>query len=267
MKLWKYLPIVIFLSCIDLITQKNPYSSLYFKGGSWLEIAKLDSMKMDVIANDFTLQFWVSGGEVDTNEAPALFSIVDSTDKILLALLRDANKQERIITVINSAVIKSDINGLELADPDNFYLITVLFSDNSDVKIYIDSNAVSIDIEDKINLANEILVVGAIANEKRTLLENFWYGYIDEIRLWNTILSDSTIKFQSKHPYKLGDNYRYTDENGKEIPTFLDSLIGIWRLNFEEPMTVIEDESGYDNDGNIYTLIGFSIELSKKGAQ
>ena len=95
MKLWNYLPIVIFFSCIDLITQKDSYNSLYFKGGSWLEIGKLDSIKMDVMANDFTLQFWISGGEVDTNEAPALFSIVDSTDKILLALLRDVNKQER----------------------------------------------------------------------------------------------------------------------------------------------------------------------------
>ena len=124
-----------------------------------------------------------------------------------------------------------------------------------------------IDVEDKINLAGEILVVGARANEKRTLLKNFWYGYIDEIRLWNTILTDSTIKFQSGHPDKLGDNYRHTDGNGNEISTYLDSLIGIWRLNFEEPLTIIEDASEHDNDGNIYSLSGFSVELSEKGAQ
>ena len=267
MKLWKYIPIVIFLSCIDLITQKTLFNSLYFQGGSWIEIAPLDSMKMATTANDFTLQFWVSGGEVDTNKAPALFSIVDSTDKTILALLRDINKQDKITTVINTRVINSDVNGLEWSDPENFYLISILFSDNSNVKIYVDSNAVSIDVEDKINLAGEILVVGARANEKRTLLKNFWYGYIDEIRLWNTILTDSTIKFQSGHPDKLGENYRYTDKNGKEIDTYLDSLIGIWRLNFEEPHSDIEDDSAYDNDGIIYTLTGYSIELSKKGAQ
>ena len=267
MKLWKYIPIVIFLSCIDLITQKTLYNSLYFQGGSWIEIAPLDSMKMATTANDFTLQFWVSGGEVDTNKAPALFSIVDSTDKTTLALLRDINKPDKITTVINSKVINSDVNGLEWSDPENFYLISILFSDNSNVKIYVDSNAVSIDVEDKINLAGEILVVGARANEKRTLLKNFWYGYIDEIRLWNTILTDSTIKFQSEHPDKLGDNYRYTDGNGNEISTYLDSLIGIWRLNFEEPLTLIEDDSRYNNDGIIYTKAGYSVELSEKGAQ
>ena len=267
MKLWKYIPIVIFLSCIDLITQKTLYNSLYFQGGSWIEIAPLDSMKMATTANDFTLQFWVSGGEVDTNKAPALFSIVDSTDKTILALLRDINKQDKITTVINTKVINSYVNGLEWSDPENFYLISILFSDNSNVKIYVDSNAVSIDVEDKINLAGEILVVGARANEKRTLLENFWYGYIDEIRLWNTILTDSTIKFQSGHPDKLGDNYRHTDGNGNEISTYLDSLIGIWRLNFEEPLTLIKDDSRYNNDGIIYTKAGYSVELSEKGAQ
>ena len=267
MKLWKYLPIVLFFSCINLFIQETQYNSLYFTGGSWIEMARLDSMKMATAANDFTLQFWVSGGEVDTNKAPALFSIVDSTDKTILALLRDINKQDKITTVINTRVINSDVNGLEWSDPENFYLISILFSDNSNVKIYVDSNAVSIDVEDKINLAGEILVVGARANEKRTLLKNFWYGSIDEIRLWNTILTDSTIKFQSEHPDKLGYNYRYTDGNGNEISTYLDSLIGIWRLNFEEPLTLIEDDSEHDNDGNIYTLSGFSVELSEKGAK
>ena len=267
MKILKWFPVLLFCSCIDMITEFTFYNSLYFQGGSWIEIAPLDSMKMATTANDFTLQFWVCGGEVDTNKAPALFSIVDSTDKTTLALLRDINEQDKITTVINSRVIKSDVNGLEWSDPENFYLISILFSDNSNVKIYVGSNAVTIDVEDTINLAGEILVVGAMANENRTLLENFWYGYIDEIRLWNTILTDSTIKFQSEHPDKLGDNYRYTDGNGNEISTYLDSLIGIWRLNFEEPLTIIEDDSEHDNDGNIYSLSGFSVELSEKGAK
>ena len=78
MRLLKFLPLLLMVSCIDLITQKTVYNSLYFKGGSWIEMARIDSMKLE--SNDFTLQFWVSGGEVDINEAPALFSIIDSTD-------------------------------------------------------------------------------------------------------------------------------------------------------------------------------------------
>ena len=224
---------------------------------------RIDSMKLE--SNDFTLQFWVSGGEVDTNEAPALFSLIDSSDEITLALLRDPNQQNKITTVINSHVSKHEMSGLDWSDSENFYLISLLFSDNSDVKLYIDST--SKDLEERINLGGEKLIISAMANAERTILENFWYGYIDEVRLWNTLLADSTIKFQSKHPDKIGENYRYTDEDGNEIDTYLDFLIGIWRLNFEEPNTAIEDDSKYNNDGIIYTLTGYSVELSEKGAQ
>ena len=246
------------------MTQRTQYNSLYCTGGSWIEIASIDSMKLE--SNDFTLQFLVSGGEVDTSEAPALFSLIDPTDKITLALLRDSNQQNRITTVINSKASKSDdIDGLDWSNPEKFYLISLLFSNTSGVKMYL-NNSIFMDVDSLINLQGEKLIISAMANEDRTILENFWYGYIDEIRLWNTLLADSTIKFQFEHPNKLGENYRYTI-NDEEINTYLDSLIGIWRLNFEEPGSVIEDDSGYDNDGTIYTLTGYSVELSKKGAQ
>ena len=107
-------------------------------------------------------------------------------------------------------------------------------------------------------------LMGAFANSNYNILENFWYGYIDEIRLWNTWLADSTISFRSKHPNKIGESYRYT-ENEIEIETHLDSLIGLWRFNFLEANSLMTDESVYDNDGIIYTLPDFHVELSKKG--
>ena len=264
MKLLKLIPLLLILSCIDLVTQKNQYNSLFFQGGSWIELAQIDSMKLE--SNDFTLQFWISGGEVDINESPALFSLIDSSNKITLALLRDPNQQNKITTVINSQFSKHEMSELDWSDSENFYLISLLFSDSSNVKMYIDST--SKDLEERINLGDEKLIISAMANKEHTILENFWYGYIDEVRLWNTLLVDSTIKFQSKHPNKLGENYRYTDKNGKEIDTYLDSLIGIWRLNFEEPHSVIEDDSRYNNDGIIYSISKeYSVELSEKGAQ
>ena len=263
MRLLKLLPILFLFSCIDLIIQEEIYNSLYFSGGSWIEFAEIDSMKLE--SNDFTIQFWVSGGEVNTNEAPAMFSIIDPDDNITLAILRDVNQKNSITTIINSEVGKQEYSGLDWSDSDNFYLFSFNFSDTQGLNIYINDykilNSGSLDVK------GSTLNVGAIVNEDRTILENFWYGYIDEIRLWNTILTDSTIKFQSEHPDKLGDNYRHTDGNGNEISTYLDSLIGIWRLNFEEPLTIIEDDSEHDNDGTIYTLNGFSVELSEKGAK
>ena len=264
MRLLKFLPLLLMLSCIDLITQKTVYNSLYFKGGSWIEIAPLDSMKMDTGTNDFTLQFWVSGGEVDTNEAPSLFSLIDPQDSIKLALLRDRGKTNTITIVINSETLPpKEINGLDWSDPDNFYLISFLFSDTKDIEIYLnDTNLIEPDFlppESRLNVGDAKLMLGALVNEDRTILENFWYGYIDEVRLWNTRLADSTITFQYVHPEKLGDYYKYP---------YYDSLIGIWRFNLEKPITIIEDDSGFNNDGIIYTISEkFSVELSKKGAQ
>ena len=255
MRLFKILPILLLFSCIDLMIQEDKINSLYFTGGSWIEFAKIDSMKLE--SNDFTLQFWVSGGEVDTNEAPAIFSIIDSTDEITLAVLRDANQENSITTIINSTVGKEEYSWLDWSDPDNFYLISLLFSDSKGLKIYInDSNIIN--SESLIDVGGNKLNVGAIVNKDRTILENFWYGYIDEVRLWNTRLADSTISFQSIHSEKLGDYYRYS---------YYDSLIGLWRFNLATPNTTIEDESDFNNDGIIYTLEGYSVELSEKGAQ
>ena len=256
MRLLKFLPLLLIVSCIDLITQKTVYNSLYFKGGSWVEFAVMDSMKLE--SNDFTLQFWVAGGEVDTNEAPALFSIIDSTGKTILALLRDSNNKNSVTTIINAKDSTCEISYLDWSDSDNFYLISLLFSDILGIKIFLDSTII-FEVDSLIKLGGEKLIVGALANKDRTILENFWYGYIDEVRLWNTRLADSTITFQYVHPEKLGDYYKYP---------YYDSLIGIWRFNLEKPITIIEDDSGFNNDGIIYTISEkFSVELSKKGAQ
>ena len=257
MKLWKYLPIVLFFSCINLFIQETQYNSLYFTGGSWIEMARLDSMKLATAANDFTLQFWVSGGEVDTNEAPAMFSIIDPNNNTTLAIFRDVNQKNSITTIINSEVGKQEYNELDWSDSDKFHLFSFNFSDTKGLNIYINDSKI-LSSGSLLDVKGSTLNVGAKANKDRTILENFWYGYIDEVRLWNTRLADSTISFQSIHSEKLGDYYRYS---------YYDSLIGLWRFNLATPNTTIEDESDFNNDGIIYTLEGYSVELSEKGVQ
>ena len=90
MRLLKLLPVLFLFSCIDLIIQETIYNSLYFSGGSWIEFAEIDSMKLE--SDDFTIQFWISGGDANTNKAPAIFSIIDPDDNITLAILRDVNQ-------------------------------------------------------------------------------------------------------------------------------------------------------------------------------
>ncbi len=255
MRLLKLLPVLFLFSCIDLIIQEEIYNSLYFTGGSWIEFAEIDSMKLE--SNDFTIQFWVSGGDVNTNEAPAMFSIIDSNDNITLAIFRDVNQNNSITTISNSAVGKQEYNGLDWSDPDDFYLISLLFSDIKGLNIYINDYKI-LSSGSLLDVKGSTLNIGAIVNEDRTILENFWYGYIDEVRLWNTRLADSTISFQYAHPNKFGDYYQFS---------YYNSLIGLWRFNLVTPNTTIEDESDFNNDGIIYTLEGYSVELSEKGAQ
>ena len=261
----KWIFLLIFFSCIDLITRSDKYNSIYFTGGSWIEMGKIETMRITETTNDFTIQFWVSGNEVDTNEAPALFSMVDTQDNIRLALFRDKGENNIITTMINSSVIddRKKISQLDWIQPDSFYLISILLSDTGTVKGYVNDSKF-IEIETPLNISDTKFIVGAVVNEKLTIRENFWYGYIDEVRLWNTILSDSTISFQSKHPAKLGEYYRHT-KDGIPIQTYLDSLIGLWRFNLQEPTYTIKDESENGNNGIIYTLTGYSLELSDKG--
>ena len=263
----KIIIILFFVSCIDIITYESVFNSLYFSGGSWIELQNFDQMKIDSNSNDFSLQFWISGGEVDTNQAPALFSIVDSIGNVSISILRDPNANNKIIPILNSQIYSEELENVDFSNPDKFYLISILFSNDSNIKCYIDSTMFEYEIENSINYDNKLLVVGAIGNKERSTLKNFWYGYIDEIRLWNTHLSDTTIIFQSKFPSKVGDNYRYTNLDDMEIPSYLDSLVGIWRLNFESAQIMINDDSNNNYHGNIFNLPGFSIQLSDKGAE
>ena len=187
MRLLKLLPVLFLFSCIDLIIQEKIYNSLYFTGGSWIEFAEIDSMKLE--SNDFTIQFWVSGGEVNTNEAPAMFSIIDPNNNITLAILRDVNQKNSITTIINSAVGKQEYSGLDWSDPDDFYLISLLFSDIKGLNIYINDYKI-LSSGSLLDVKGSTLNVGAIVNGDRSIRENFWYGYIDEVRLWNTRLAD-----------------------------------------------------------------------------
>ena len=253
-----------------MFTQKNThYNSLYFSGGSWIEVAKMDSMKLSTTSNDFTLQFWVAGsGDIFSNDGPALFSLIDTEDSVKLALYRDSGAPSLITMEANSSIIDISREDLNWNAIDEFYLISILFSEANGIKGYLNDSLIFVDSDELINVSDTKLMIGVKANKSRTILEKFWYGYFDEIRLWNTLLADSTIQFQYEHPDKFGAYYRYTDtETGLKINTYLDSLIGLWRFNLSAPTAAMIDESGQGNHGTIYTLSNFSVTLSDKGAQ
>lgn len=266
MRLFAILPIFLTVSCIDMLTQETAhYNSLYFEGGSWIEIDRMDNMRLDSSSNDFTLQFWVAGSDIYADEGPFFFSLIDPQDNVKLALFRDSGSPSRISTVVNSTTIPQESNIVDWSNSDEFYLISILFSDNQGIRVFVNDESFLDESGSSVNVSDTKLMVGTKANENRSQLRNFWYGYFDEIRLWNTLLADSIIQFQYDHPDKLGEFYRYTDDEGEEIETYLDSLIGLWRFNLTEATSTIVDGSGYGHTGFLYGTSG--VELSMKGAQ
>ena len=274
MKLLKILPLLLTFSCIDMLTEETThYNSIYFEGGSWIEIDRMDNMRLDPQSNEFTLQFWVSGSDVYANEGPAFFSLIDPQGTVKLALFRDSGNTARITTIVNSSTIHRESSVLDWSNSDTFYLLSILFSNSRGIRVMINDESQPI-LEDPSNLvdvSDTKLMFGTNANANRLPLENFWYGYFDEIRLWNSMLTDSTIKFQYEHPDKFSEHYRYTelDDNGEIVKrqTYLDSLIGIWRFNVSEPTAIIEDQSGYGHNGSLYAKPNFSVTFSEKGVQ
>ena len=102
-------------------------------------------------------------------------------------------------------------------------------------------------------------MIGAKANDSFSILDNFWHGYIDEIRLWKTALNDTVIEYHYNNPSILSD---------KINNDYLDSLTGIWRFNFEGASldSTIIDESDNNNNCTIYTIDNAKVELSTKSA-
>ncbi len=181
-----------------------------------------------------------------------MFSLIDTKDKVKLALFRDSNDATSITIIANDQHTKITTDILNWNDTEQFYLISLLFSDTEGIRGYINDSPFD-NINESVDVSDAKLMLGIKANESGSIREKFWYGYFDEIRLWNTLLADSTIQYHYEYPDKFGAYYRYT-EDGEKIDTYLDSLIGIWRFNLSEPTIIMEDGSEYGNDGTLYTI-------------
>ena len=173
--------------------------------------------------------------------------------------------------ITNASGGDAEANGLTLSYSST--IITATVESNNEVTIYIDGEAKGV-IDESIKIQDSNLILGAIANEEQSILSNFWYGYIDEVRLWSRALSANEILFNKNNPTKVVSNLANGD---------ICSLKGLWRFNYQSAQTSIPDERCYGeeslyespcgtssqcsntNDGIIYTLPGYSIEYSSSG--
>ena len=101
-------------------------------------------------------------------------------------------------------------------------------------------------------------IVGA--NLENDYPENLWYGYIDEIRLWDVALQDSIINFHNINPHKISSSYN---------DQYLTNLIGFWdfRIDMEQESFSNIFQDIYQNPIfiNLFTLDSAINKMSQNG--
>ena len=114
-------------------------------------------------------------------------------------------------------------------------------------KFYLDNNLIY-SIDDNIIVDDPSLIIGAKGNNN--FADKIWKGYIDEIRLWNGILSDDV---RQMHFYS----------SSKIVETMQDSsicnLTGLWSLNYDQETYSISDEKCIEANNLYYSVCDFNI--------
>jgi len=273
----KILPIlIIFFSCTELLINETQYHSIELNGNGWVQIEQ----GTDFNKNNFTLQSWFSGSKNTTSGTQTILSMLNSSGEILIGIFKDPIYTNRLYVWIDNEYVNTIEISDELHDINSFNLITV----KSDISS-IDPSFISVEIfinktkilSQNTNLSGEELenidfIIGGKVNTEHTYRDSFWYGCIDEIRLWNIALPDSIIEYHHDYPFKLSfesDNETY---NG-----FLGHLSGLWRFyTTEETYSTVPNEAcssieriyndnpcSTDSEAIIYTF-GSNVEFSEK---
>ncbi len=273
----KIFPIlIIFFSCTDLLINDTEYHSIELNGNGWVQIEQ----GTDFNENNFTLQSWFSGSDNPISGTQTILSMLNSSGEILIGIFKDPIYTNRLYVWIDNEYVNTIEISDELHDINSFNLITV----KSDISS-INSSFISIEIfinktkilSQNTNLSGEELenidfIIGGKVNTEHTYRDSFWYGCIDEIRLWNIALPDSIIEYHHNYPSKLS-----LESDNETYDGFLGHLSGLWRFyTTEETYSTVPNEACYsieriyndnpcsvDSDATIYTF-GSNVEFSEK---
>ena len=241
-------------SCIELINEEEYYESIYLQQTGWLEFYENNVDQNIQLEENFTFQIWFSGKKIPGLEAPCILNINDDTWN--LSIYKNPNVSNRITIYLNQELISElEIENIDLDNENNFYLLSIII-DEQNINIYLNTNLICQNTINNIN--NPTMIVGA--QKINNSISNLWYGYIDEVRLWDIALADSIINFHNEYKYKVSSSY---DDY------YLDELIGLWdfRINTigDSPSNTFQDVNEHDTYTIIYNLGTISSELSKNG--
>ena len=173
---------------------------MHVQGGGWLQFFENEeTLKLN---SDFSVQMWFSGKTQSIQEAPCILSIQNPTTT--LSIYRDININNNLIIYLNNNLIlnlldstgeESELSNLSESinfDEENFYLLTAIIN-NTNTSIYLND----VMLLDNIQLTpdNSEIIIGSYLDLNENP-NNLWYGYIDEVRLWDMALNSDIINFQ-----------------------------------------------------------------------
>ncbi len=270
----KILFLLLLFSCTDILIQENEnYKSVHLNNGGWISIPNQNydlDKGLEIINDQFTLEIYFSGGKNNINTAGAIFSIMDNNDNNFIALgaFDDPSVENVLSLYINDNEQEISIDGVDFSNSDEFHLLQVLATQDS-IKFYLDNNLIYL-IEANISVNDPSLLIGAKGNNN--FADKMWKGYIDEVRLWNSTLTDDIREMHYNSPSKL-------------VETMQDSsicnLTGLWSFNYSKETYNIIDEKcieatnlyhsvcdfdicNYPLDGILYTLPDSDVRFSRK---
>lgn len=256
-----------FMAC----TEVEVVNSVVLSGGAYVQItnrqdpfAPLDTTSLAALNSGvFSLEVRAAGDTIPQgSDAPALFMIGDGQDGNEIAVSRSTSDSSKVYVYLDNQYMGNySIPGCDWNDPDVFTQVVITY-DGATLNIYgngeqLGSETVSVDLD----VADSDALIGAdwdITNDPSSL-GNFWYGAIDEVRLWTKVLPAGEMAFRYQNPAKLTRNYS---------PTGLDKLIGLWRFNDKEwrDGDRVPDGSGKGNDGVLKVVGAGRLDFTDAGA-
>ena len=287
-----------------LIPDIQNYKSVHLNGNGWIQIPNQNyncTNDLRVFDDNFTFEIYFSGDNKNTNSAGTIFSLtgkqtenfkdsncngeldeneIDSNEDgtldievndefVVLAVQNDPTVNNLLSFYINDIENEILFEGKNFNSKDQFHLLQIT-SNGDSIFFYIDRDKI-LSLKADIMIQGSDLLIGASGNQHD--VSNPWSGYIDEVRLWNDILSDEIMDMHFESSDKL-------------INTMQDSslcnLVGLWTFNYEDEKIEINDEKcneagnlyynicefeicEYPLNATLYTFPGLEVKYSRKG--
>lgn len=249
---------LLFYSCIDVIIHEEFYESVHLQRSGWFEFYENDENEKLQFSSDSAIQIWFSGEEESWEVAPCILNIQGENNQ--LSVFRSLNANNQMTVYLNGALLQTiDRNSINFDDETTFYLLSAVMNNNQ-IILYLNHTRL-MDEPIPWDDTNYSYQVGATFNENNNVT-NLWYGYIDEIRLWNTPLTQDIICFHYQYPYKVSSSYN---------EEYLEHLIGLWNFKInivgeDDPSYIFQDINNHEMYTALYTSnTGQQNELSTIG--